>query len=328
MNIKPLECFIAVIQHGNLKDAASELGMTEAAVSKCLTGLSRDVGVPLFERHKKLQLTDAGQRYAEAAYKIIDIKKQTYEMILSSAYEDSRPFTLGLSPHMGANIFSQIYDSYHLKYPYVKINAVEGDFKGNMRLMLDGRLDMVMAVEDTAYTAGGNTHFLPITHSEWLIAIVETHPLASGGAVSGEGVLPSIALSTLKDVPFISMSDKTYSRTLQFALARQAGFDPLVVYTTSDIGLARNMARIMCGYCYLPRAWCIPNSGLRYFSARPSCIITSGMYIRNGFEINEALSYFIYLMAIKILSDEYLRPIDCPSAIIREYIDKYGKKQN
>lgn len=56
-----LRAFLAVVEHGSLRAAADELGITPAAVSYSLTSLQRAVGVPLFARDGRgVKLTPAG----------------------------------------------------------------------------------------------------------------------------------------------------------------------------------------------------------------------------------------------------------------------------
>lgn len=59
-----LRAFVAAARHGRFRDAASELGVTESAVSHQIRRLEELLRVQLFERHgPRVQLTDAGARY-------------------------------------------------------------------------------------------------------------------------------------------------------------------------------------------------------------------------------------------------------------------------
>lgn len=324
MNTKSLECFAAVVESGSLKAAAQEMGMTEAAVSKCLASLADGVGTPLFRRGRKLYLTEAGQRYAETARQILEIKRNTYNLIFSSGTEESERYAIGVSPHMGANIFQSVYDRFHAERPQIKIDAHEGHFKDNMRLLEKGQIDLVLGLEDASFTRTGRITFWPVVHGEWLLGVVESHPIAKEGAVSGVGVMPKKSLAAFQDIPFIGMSERTYSQTLQLELAQQAGFVPLTVYNTSNVNLSRNMARILGGYCFLPRDSCISGAGLRYYSSVPACNITSGFYFRDGLALSESLSCFLALSAQQMLCSDFLGPEDCASPELREIIQRFG----
>lgn len=61
-----LQAFEASARHGSFSRAANELALTASAVSRHVAALEARLGVPLFVRHKRrVQLTDAGQRYAQ-----------------------------------------------------------------------------------------------------------------------------------------------------------------------------------------------------------------------------------------------------------------------
>lgn len=63
--LNTLRVFDAVVRHMSFTRAASELGMTQAAVSYQIKLLEERVGAPLFQRlTRKLVLTDAGRRLA------------------------------------------------------------------------------------------------------------------------------------------------------------------------------------------------------------------------------------------------------------------------
>ncbi|KSV95884.1 MULTISPECIES: LysR substrate-binding domain-containing protein [Sinorhizobium/Ensifer group] len=56
--------FEAAGRHQNFTRAASELGMTQAAVSYAIRGLEDQLGVPLFHRvHRAVELTEAGEKF-------------------------------------------------------------------------------------------------------------------------------------------------------------------------------------------------------------------------------------------------------------------------
>ncbi|MEM9348688.1 MAG: LysR substrate-binding domain-containing protein [Pseudomonadota bacterium] len=58
-----LRPFEAAARHESFSQAAAELGMTQAAVSKQIAALERDIGVSLFERRNRaVFLTDAGRQ--------------------------------------------------------------------------------------------------------------------------------------------------------------------------------------------------------------------------------------------------------------------------
>src|SRR6266540_1184600 len=63
-----LRTFLAVVQAGSIRGAATALVVTEPSVSAAITALSRELGVPLTERvGRGIRLTEAGGVFAEYA---------------------------------------------------------------------------------------------------------------------------------------------------------------------------------------------------------------------------------------------------------------------
>jgi LysR family transcriptional regulator, low CO2-responsive transcriptional regulator len=63
-----LRTFLAVVQTGSIRGAATALVVTEPSVSAAITALSRELGVPLTERvGRGIRLTEAGRVFAQYA---------------------------------------------------------------------------------------------------------------------------------------------------------------------------------------------------------------------------------------------------------------------
>lgn len=73
-----LKAFAAVVRLGSVKDAAKELGVTEAAVSMHVARLRRDLDDQLFTRtHSGLAFTPGGLRLASRATEILGLQNRT-----------------------------------------------------------------------------------------------------------------------------------------------------------------------------------------------------------------------------------------------------------
>ncbi|MEY9783633.1 LysR substrate-binding domain-containing protein [Sinorhizobium fredii] len=77
-----LVVFEAAGRHQNFTRAASELGMTQAAVSYAIRGLEDQLGVPLFHRvHRAVELTEAGESFhADVSVGLARIRKSAEEI--------------------------------------------------------------------------------------------------------------------------------------------------------------------------------------------------------------------------------------------------------
>lgn len=82
--IAAMEAFAAVVESGGFQNAARQLGVSRALVSKRVAGLERDVGVQLLHRTtRKLSVTGPGEEFYERCRRILaEFRDATDELAL------------------------------------------------------------------------------------------------------------------------------------------------------------------------------------------------------------------------------------------------------
>jgi len=76
-SLRAVEIFVAAGRTLSFAAAASEVRLTPSAVSRRIQSLERELGVPLFMRfNRRVELTEAGARFLEAAGRAIDLIEQ------------------------------------------------------------------------------------------------------------------------------------------------------------------------------------------------------------------------------------------------------------
>lgn len=72
VELRELRCLVAIVDRGTFTDAAVELRMSQAAVSRNLASLERKLGVRLVRRTtRRLELTEAGDRALRRARRVL-----------------------------------------------------------------------------------------------------------------------------------------------------------------------------------------------------------------------------------------------------------------
>ncbi|WP_051218379.1 LysR family transcriptional regulator [Nocardioides insulae] len=73
MDLRLVEYFVAVVDHGGITRAAESLYIAQPSLSQAIRTLERSVGADLFERRGRgLVLTEAGRRFEVAARRVMD----------------------------------------------------------------------------------------------------------------------------------------------------------------------------------------------------------------------------------------------------------------
>ena len=122
-DLQSLNSFLQAVQSGSFSAAASQLGLTPAAVSKHVAKLEREIGVRLFRRTtRSLTLTEAGERfYAETA-----APAQTLNQAINNFSEhDTEPagtLKISVGPGFGRQYVLPLMPQFLARYPAIKLD--------------------------------------------------------------------------------------------------------------------------------------------------------------------------------------------------------------
>ena len=121
--LQSLNSFLKSVQAGSFSAAASQLGITPAAVSKHVAKLERDLGVRLFRRTtRSLTLTEAGERfYAETAAPA----KALNQAMNNFSEHDAQPsgtLKISVAPGFGRQYVLPLMPEFLARYPAIKLD--------------------------------------------------------------------------------------------------------------------------------------------------------------------------------------------------------------
>ena len=298
MEIREMEALVALCDTGSLRDGAKALGVSPSALSRTIDKLSRECGHPLFTRSRHLILTPAGKICLDYARQIVEARNQTYRILHAMTGVQHR-FSIGMSPHLDAQIFVSIFEQFQQMYPTARIDVTETYSRDAIDLLLQNRLDIVVGVRSDEIIHRSGLIFLPVQEIEYVIYISSTNVLASGGAISGEDgeKMPQRELSLFRDVPYIDSDPRAlYHNSIQ-ALFHNAGFEPIRVNRSGSIPIAPVMLKNYNAYSIAPLDVAKPVSGLRYFRLAPPHLQTKGFYLRHGYKLDRCVRDFLMLFA-------------------------------
>ena len=72
MDWDKLRIFHSVAEAGSFTNAASQLNLSQSAISRQVSGLEQDLGVPLFSRHARgLILTEQGETLYRTVHEVL-----------------------------------------------------------------------------------------------------------------------------------------------------------------------------------------------------------------------------------------------------------------
>jgi DNA-binding transcriptional LysR family regulator len=137
--------FSKVVECGSFSEAASELGLTKASVSRAVTRLETRLRTTLLTRTtRKLSLTDSGRAALGRAARILEDGAAIEAEILDDAPIPRGPIRLACSAAFGVRALAPLLPEFFALYPEIEL-----DFQ-----ITDGPVDLISAGFDMAIRPG------------------------------------------------------------------------------------------------------------------------------------------------------------------------------
>jgi DNA-binding transcriptional LysR family regulator len=193
MELRQLECFLAVVDEGTFTAAASRLRVVQSAVSSTIKALERSLGVALFVRGPgRPALTEAGRRLLPPARQMLELAATTREAVRTELAGELHIGVLTAVPLALPEMLSH----YRTAHPQVHLR---------LRVMPRGSADLVEALRngtlDVAFismleTVDPALRLMLISRDPLMLLLPPDHPLTDEPLS-----LPALADETWIDGP-------------------------------------------------------------------------------------------------------------------------------
>lgn len=181
MDLKQLECFMALSSELHFSRAAEKLYMTQPSLSQQIKNLETEVGTPLFDRiGKKTALTEAGKILLTHSEHIFREMEQAKSAINDLNVLQRGKLTIGSLLTCVHYLLPPPILEMKKAYPNIELSVLGLSTNDIHRKLLDNELDLGIAflpVEDTEIDA------IPLMTEELSLAVPIDHPLAMTDAI-------------------------------------------------------------------------------------------------------------------------------------------------
>lgn len=145
LKLETLRVFVAVAQHGNLRDAADHLGRTQSALSMALKQLEVDLGGPLFETDRKRELTDLGHFVRDVSEDLV--REHDNAISLIQGYAKGRVGRLRIAsvPSVAALILPDLLSAFMDVHEGVQVDLMDSDSSNVRAMVASGVADLGIA---------------------------------------------------------------------------------------------------------------------------------------------------------------------------------------
>ncbi len=223
MDLKQLECFVAVARHEHFTRAAEALHLTQSAVSQHVLRLEAELGVRLLERTSRgATPTPAGVELLARAETILADVRRARSAVGAAA---TAVRVAGAAPGLAAAL-AAAPDA-------LRIGFVEAAADEVLRRLRDGRADLGIAGRPADGLVAGP---------------LRPEPLVVLGAPDGD-------LGGLRDRPVLLPAAGTAARYAALAAFAPAGFSPVPRFEAADPATARAIVGAGLAVGLVPASW-------------------------------------------------------------------------
>lgn len=230
---------VAKLQH--ITRAASELSISQPALSRSIVRLEEELGFPLFERQgKNVVLNRYGEiflRHAERALQEVAKGKKEVQDLLDP---DFGTVSISFIHSMGSNIIPQLVGKFREKHPGIQFRLSQNASNFLLEQLEAGEIDLCLC------SPGNNKESItlaPLFKEELFIAVHKEHALAGRS---------SIRLEEIAKEPIITVKKNYGLRILAEQYFSAAGFTPNIAFEGEEIWTLAGLVEAKLGVALIP----------------------------------------------------------------------------
>lgn len=186
MTICQMRCFLTLADLLNFTRTAEVLNMSQPALSKMISGIEDEVGVPLVQRTKRsVVLTNAGQVLCRYFKQILSEYHEGIEQAVSADLGLRGSVHIGFSSTLVADLLPQLVHQMSVDFPEVGVELYDGTQVELMQMLNMDELDIVFG-DSFALDSYDNLIKKAIDTDKLGVLFHESHPFAKRKAIALE----------------------------------------------------------------------------------------------------------------------------------------------
>ncbi|PMS19089.1 LysR family transcriptional regulator [Trinickia dabaoshanensis] len=184
LEIRHLRSLIAIAESGKLVAAAERVHLSQSALSHQIRDIEAHYDLSLFERTKQgLRFTSAGERLLTLARETLSALAAAERDLLRLKGDMTGELRIVLECHTCFDWLMPVMDEFRRRWPEVEVDLVAGFHADPLRLLDDGKADIVIGSKPAARRA---LRIAPLFRFEILIVMANEHRLRNKRRVGAE----------------------------------------------------------------------------------------------------------------------------------------------
>lgn len=257
MNMKHIQYVLTVLREGSITGASKKLYVSQPALSQTIKQIEQDLGAPIFDRSTDpISLTYAGQKYVDAAQKMLDIERNLRTQISEMKDEVHGRIRVGISVQRGLQLLPLIIPEFSREYPFVKIELVEHGSDTLERMTSEGHCDIALIATNEK---PNKLNYVLIENEQVVLMAARSTQLAHR--------IPDgtpIEITEAQNEKFVSMKSGHSVRLVQDRLFALHHINPQILMETSNMEAGKHVAARSNAVMLIPQVYVSNSLDLHY----------------------------------------------------------------
>jgi LysR family transcriptional regulator, transcription activator of glutamate synthase operon len=245
MELQQLKCFREVAEREHVTRASEKLFVSQSAVSRAVTQLEEELGVPLFHRQgRAVVLSRYGRIFLVHVTRALNILESGKRLLSEQTGEESGIVSLGFLNSLGIEMVPRLIKEYRRKHPRIQFTLlVQHSGELLMEELVAGNIDLSLSVPGMFQQ--NSIRWNHLLDEELIIALPQTHRLAARRTLN---------IRELSSESFLTLSPDHTVRTIFDKVCADASFSPKIAFEGMDISTLRGLIAAGLGIGVLPPA--------------------------------------------------------------------------
>src|SRR5882757_7860159 len=233
MELRQVEHFLAVVEHGSFTAAARATRIVQSALSTSIRNLEHELGAALFERTtRRVTISEAGRAFLPSARRVVSESTAAAEAVRAVAGLHRGRVAVGMIQWLGPVDLPAELSAFHRRYPDIQLTVLNAPVSTLVERLRDGELDLAYLASDDPLPDDLTG---PVVYDEDLVLIMPPeHPLAGRTRVSW---------TELEGEPFVDFAEGTAVTTIIRRVSGQLGLRRRMVGQVSQLDLQLDLVR-------------------------------------------------------------------------------------
>jgi DNA-binding transcriptional LysR family regulator len=251
MTDRQLEYILAIAEQGNITAAAQKLNISQPSLSNVLAHVEESAGARFFDRSlSPMPLTYAGERYVQAAKKILAVMDEFRRQMDDIRNELTGRLNIGCGPYHSPLIIPAILSVLLKLHPGVQYKLTESSYSVLEEQLLTGGLDIIFSAKKLK-----NPIVKCIVLKKEEMLLLAPNDLSLPVRAEGKNAAyPCVDLQKVDSVPFVLMKQGHQLRAIADRIFADMGYVPNVILETGNWETCLRMVESGTAFTILPNA--------------------------------------------------------------------------